>query len=221
MICAEQRCYMLEHLMDEVIYEPEVLTPEDLASAKEIKRTTPQNLLDAQVETTKWLEELGATPDAEIFMQVEEAVSRETFAALSANTDPNAQRNQLVKIKTPEAVRHLVGMLTAYDWHFVEQAKELRGYAVAQLVEETKHPDAKIRLRALELLGKVTEVALFTERVEVKKTEMSDAELEAKIKEKLNKMAQIIDVTDVTEVLDIKEKTTENLNPLSNAFDES
>ena len=158
---------MLEHLMDEVIYEPEVLTPEDLASAKEIKRTTPQNLLDAQVETTKWLEELGATPDAEIFMQVEEAVSRETFAALSANTDPNAQRNQLIKIKTPEAVRHLVGMLTAYDWHFVEQAKELRGYAVAQLVEETKHPDAKIRLRALELLGKVTEVALFTERVEV------------------------------------------------------
>jgi hypothetical protein len=156
-----------------------------------------------------------------IFMQVEEAVSRETFAALSANTDPNAQRNQLVKIKTPEAVRHLVGMLTAYDWHFVEQAKELRGYAVAQLVEETKHPDAKIRLRALELLGKVTEVALFTERVEVKKTEMSDAELEAKIKEKLNKMAQIIDVTDVTEVLDIKEKTTEQLNPLSNAFDES
>ena len=86
MICAEQRCYMLEHLMDEVIYEPEVLTSEDLASAKEIKRTTPQNLLDAQVETTKWLEELGATPDAEIFMQVEEAVSRETFAALSANT---------------------------------------------------------------------------------------------------------------------------------------
>jgi hypothetical protein len=91
-------------------------------------------------------------------------------------------------------------MLTAYDWHFVEQAKEIRGYAVAQLVEETKHPDAKIRLKALELLGKVTEVALFTERVEVKKTELSDAELEDRIKDKLERMAKIIDVTDVTEV---------------------
>ena len=73
-------------------------------------------------------------------------------------------------------------MLTAYDWAFVEQAKELRGYCIAQLLEETKHPEAKIRLRAVELLGKVTEVALFTERVEVKKTTMSDHELEQEIK---------------------------------------
>jgi hypothetical protein len=100
-------------------------------------------------------------------------------------------------------------MLSAYDWHFVEQAKELRGYAVSQLVEETKHPDAKIRLRALELLGKVTEVALFTERVEVKKTQMTDSELEQKIKDKLNKMAMIVDVTDVTDVIEMESKEDE------------
>ena len=88
-------------------------------------------------------------------------------------------------------------MLTAYDWHFVEQAKEIRGYAVAQLVEETKHPDAKIRLRALELLGKVTEVALFTDRVEVKNNALSDSELDSRIKEKLERMAKIVDITDV------------------------
>jgi hypothetical protein len=94
-------------------------------------------------------------------------------------------------------------MLTAYDWKFVEQATELRGYAVSQLLEETKHPDAKIRLKALELLGKVTEVALFTERVEVKKTDMTDAELDKRIKEKLERLAKIVDVTDVTDVTDI------------------
>ena len=82
-------------------------------------------------------------------------------------------------------MQHLVGMLTAYDWAFVEQAKELRGYAVAQILEEVKHPDARIRLKALDMLGKVTEVALFTERVEVKKAQMSDVELETRIKEKL------------------------------------
>jgi hypothetical protein len=48
------------------------------------------------------------------------------------------------------------------------------------------------------MLGKVTEVALFTERVEVKKTEMSDVELETRIKEKLNRFMGVIDVVDVT-----------------------
>jgi hypothetical protein len=47
------------------------------------------------------------------------------------------------------------------------------------------------------MLGKVTEVALFTERVEIKKTDMSDNELEQRIKEKLNKFMHVIDVVDV------------------------
>jgi hypothetical protein len=58
----------------------------------------------------------------------------------------------------------------------------------------------------LELLGKVTEVALFTERVEVKKTDMTDAELDKRIKEKLERLAKIVDVTDVTEVEIIDEE---------------
>ena len=49
------------------------------------------------------------------------------------------------------------------------------------------------------MLGTVTEVALFTERVEVKKETMSDVELEMRIKEKLNRFMGVIDVVDVTE----------------------
>ena len=110
---------------------------------------------------------------------------------------PDKQRNALVAIKVPEAVRHLTGMLTAYDWEFVNQAKELRGYAVAQIMEETKHPDAKIRLKALEMLGRVTEVALFTERVEIKKTDMTDEEIDRRIKDKLSRFMEVSDVIDV------------------------
>jgi len=75
----------------------------------------------------------------------------------------------------------------------MEQAKELRGYAVSQILEETKHPDARIRLKALDMLGRVTEVALFTDRMEIKKTQMSDTEIDAKIKEKLNKFMGVVD----------------------------
>ena len=84
-------------------------------------------------------------------------------------------------------------MLTAYDWEFVQQAKEIRGYAVSKLLEECESPNANIRLKALGLLGKVTEVGLFTDKVEVKKTDMSNEELDAKIKEKLQALSKAME----------------------------
>jgi hypothetical protein len=90
-------------------------------------------------------------------------------------------------------------MLTIYDWSFVEHARQLRGMAVAKILEETDHPDARIRLKALEMLGKVTEVGLFTERIEIKKTELSDVELDERIKQKLEVIQKTIEV-DATEV---------------------
>ena len=98
------------------------------------------------------------------------------------------------------AVRHLVGMLTAYDWEFVNQAKSLRGYAVAKILEEVENPSANIRLKALGLLGKITEVGLFTEKIEVKKTDLTEDEIDKKLKEKLAKFIGIedADVTDAT-----------------------
>jgi len=59
-------------------------------------------------------------------------------------------------------------------------------------------------------LGKVTEVGLFTEKIEIKKTELSDAELEARIKEKLGKFAKIVDITDVREVEEIECQSVDN-----------
>jgi hypothetical protein len=103
----------------------------------------------------------------------------------------------LTLLKTPESVRHLVTLLSAYDWEFVEQAKQMRGMAVAKIIEETNHPDARIRLKAIEMLGRVTEVALFTDRLEVKKTDMTDAEIDQKLQDKLDKLLNVIDV-DIT-----------------------
>jgi hypothetical protein len=103
-------------------------------------------------------------------------------------------------------------MLTAYDWEFIQQAKELRGYTVAKLVEETQHPNANIRLKALGLLGKVTEVGLFTEKIEVKKTDLTEDEIDKKLKEKL---ARFMDVTDA-DVIDVEHRTDDN-QPTANA----
>jgi hypothetical protein len=77
--------------------------------------------------------------------------------------------------------------------------------AVSHIVKEIQHPDARIRLKALEMLGKVTEVALFTDRISVKSEDVSDEELDKRIKEKLGKYMGAVDVvaTDVKEIEDV------------------
>jgi hypothetical protein len=171
---------MLEHLL--------VANPADFLSLEE---ATPNEVLSAQYATTKALEELGVLPDDEIERKTYEDTAKNAFLAMTAHLPAHEQKHALAKLEVPDAVKELVGMLTAYDWAFVEQAKELRGYAVAKITEETVHPDARIRLKALELLGKVTEVALFTDRSEVKQVGMSDKELDQELKTRLEKYIQL------------------------------
>jgi hypothetical protein len=188
---------MLEHLIAGA-FEPDV---EDATQAAPlpIEKVSPTATIDAQAKTAEWLKSIGLD-DEEIETKADAQAARKSFASLVTGQSTANTKAALTQITTPAAVQHLVGMLTAYDWQFMEQAKELRGYAVAQILEETKHPDAKVRLKALDMLGKVTEVALFTERITVKKEDVSDAELEARIKDKLNRFMQVVDVVDVSEV---------------------
>lgn len=184
---------MLNHLVN---FEPDVA---DTGDFKPLEKATPNEVLSAQFATADWLEKLGVTPDEEIVDGLEVASAREAFQSLVTVTDDEQKKQALVELKTPLAVRQLTGMLTAYDWEFVQQAKELRGYTVAKILEETTSNNPNIRLKALALLGKVTEIGLFTEKIEIKKTEMSDSELETRIKEKLNRFMQVVDVVDVHE----------------------
>ena len=187
---------MLDHLVhfDPEITAPENLQPLDDASAEEV--------LSAQYNTAELLSALGIESDEELDERQQKEAARDAFKVVVGPDSNEDTKAKLVQLKTPEAVRHLTGMLAAYDWEFVEMAKELRGYTVAKLVEETKSPNANIRLKALGLLGKVTEVGLFTEKIEVKKTDLTEEEIDRKLKEKL---AKFMDVTDA-EVIDVQEK---------------
>jgi len=187
---------MFEHLVQ---FNPEPTPPGIMTRLADAE---PGEVLAAQVTTASWLQELGVPPDDEVIDELEKADARKAFQALTTNTDTTEQKAALVQLKTPEAVRHITGMLTAYDWEFIEQAKELRGYTVAKLVEETTNANANIRLKALGLLGKVTEVGLFTDKIEVKKTDMTEDEIDKRLKEKLAKFMDVSDA-DVTDIVEI------------------
>jgi hypothetical protein len=184
---------MLDHL---VHFEPEVTSRDSFVKLDD---ASPEDILSAQVATEQWLAELGVDDDSVVADQHQTESARKAFGSLTTNADTTEQKAALAELKTPAAVRHLTGMLAAYDWEFIEMAQQLRGYTVAKILEETKSSNANIRLKALIALGKVTEVGLFTEQIEVKKVEMSDAEVEQRIKDKLAKFMGVIDVVDVSE----------------------
>jgi hypothetical protein len=183
---------MLEHLID---FEPEVGPLTDFTP---LEKVGVSETVDAKASTTEWLKSIGAVDEDEVISHAQTEAARKAFSSLVSATPAEITHTALAEIKTPQAVQHLVGMLTAYDWEFVEQAKALRGYCVAKILEEVENPSANIRLKALGLLGKVTEVGLFTDKVEIKQTEMSDAEIEQRIKDKLNKFMQVVDVVDIS-----------------------
>jgi hypothetical protein len=57
-----------------------------------------------------------------------------------------------------------------------------------KLIEETENPDPRIRIRALELLGKVSDVGLFAEKSEVTITHQTSDDLKEKLREKLARL---------------------------------
>ena len=68
-----------------------------------------------------------------------------------------------------------------------------------KLIIETENPDARVRLKALELLGKFSDVGLFTERSEVTITHQSTDDLKSRLREKLQKLRTIdVQAQDVT-----------------------
>ena len=75
--------------------------------------------------------------------------------------------------------KYLSAMLDAYDQEIVKNATSLRIYVTNRLLEESNHKDARVRIKALELLGKLSDVGAFTEKAEVlyKNKTVQDIEL--------------------------------------------
>ena len=182
----------LEHLVNAAAadYTPETFSGETFDP---LENLTPAQTLNAQHKTSKWLESFQ-DDDEVTLTEAQEEKTTDAFNAL-VRSDPQA-KNRLLQLDLPEEIKAAVGMVTAYQWKFVEQAENLRSMAVSKIVKEIEHPDARIRLKALEMLGKVTEVALFTDRIAVKSEDVTDEELDARIKEKLGRYMGAVDVVD-------------------------
>ena len=195
----KEEVLLLQHLItaDEADFVP---TPEEgEPQLTPLEKLSAAETLNAKIKTTDFLSEITKDDETKITEAVETRAV-EAFGSFITNA-PDAKQ-KILELQLPEEVRSSVAMLSQYQWQFVKQAEELRSMAVAKIVKETDHPDARIRLKALDMLGKVTEVALFTERVEVKKVDETSEELDARIKAKLAKYMGIVDAVP-KEIIDV------------------
>jgi hypothetical protein len=96
----------------------------------------------------------------------------------------------------PAAVILTHNILDEFAHAAVDRALQIRHLVTNKLIIESDNPDPRVRLRALELLGKVSDVGLFSDRSEVVITHQSSSELEDKLRSKLRNLmdrAAIID----------------------------
>lgn len=109
---------------------------------------------------------------------------------------------------TPASLVLTNNILQEFGHAVAESAVQIRHLVTNKLLLESENADPRIRMRALELLGKISDVGLFAEKSEVTVTHQSTEDLRDKLRDKLEKLINPEDaVTDAEyeEVLDGEE----------------
>ena len=195
-----------------IIVEPELNVP--------IKKGKPSADLKTRVEaaanTAKELGEHGI--DLEPTKEDKDAAARLSVAYAD---DPEDVSKKVTEKKmstlTPASLILTDNILKEFGRSVVESSVQIRHLVTNKLIEETENPDPRVRIRALELLGKISDVGLFAEKSEVTITHQSTDDLRERLRSKLTKLvnpvedAAVIDGTpiDVDEELGLDEEKGE------------
>jgi len=88
-------------------------------------------------------------------------------------------------LSTPGVILHIKTLLDTYDKAVLQSSAQLRTYVTNRLIEDSGNPDPRIRLKCYELLGKISDVGLFTDKTEITMKHRPTEELEQLLRERL------------------------------------
>ena len=120
-------------------------------------------------------------------------------ADLLTGTQKSNTPKTVTKSQEAAAAHYLV---KKFDFQAFEDALQARNFITNKLIELADNGDPKIELKALELLGKHSDIGLFTERSEITIHHTTSQSLENSIKERVKRLLNT-DVTDVTPLDDL------------------
>jgi hypothetical protein len=115
-----------------------------------------------------------------------------------------ARRKATKELQQPETAFAASLFLKTYANRVAADVQEVRSAITAKLMEIANCGDPRYELKALELLGKHSDVGLFTERSEITINHRSSDDLEDAIKERIKRLlnSDVVDVTPLAESLD-------------------
>lgn len=164
------------------------LTPDvGVPMAPEVKNIDLHERVKATAATADLLEEHGldTTPNAE-----DRDVASGLSSAYAANpelTSKTVNSNRATRL-TPASMQLTRSILDEFSHAIVNNSVEIRRLVTNKLILESDNADPRVRIRALELLGKITDVGLFTEKTEVTITHQSTEDLRKKLREKFERI---------------------------------
>lgn len=141
--------------------------------------TTPEELkgfrekAEALLNTVEELESHG------LEVEVTDSDRLESHMAVTTGVLPAA------KDITPGAIKHVNAILSEFDREVLDVHRRLRNYVTNKLVIDSANDDPRTRLKALELLGKVSGVGLFSERIDVNVTQRTVKDIEIELRKTL------------------------------------
>lgn len=142
---------------------------------------------EAACQTINLLEEHGL----EVNPTEEDRASTAVLVEAYAKDEEKASKkvtDRRTSTLTPAVLVETNAILKEFGQIVATHAAEIRHLVTNKLIIETENADPRVRLRALELLGKITDVGLFTERKEVTVTHQNTNDIQEKLREKLEKL---------------------------------
>jgi len=141
----------------------------------------------AAAETAKLLSHHGLDIDVDSNDKDVAAALATSYAEDPEGTSKQATASRVSKL-TPATLLLTDKILKDFGHSVVESSVQLRHLVTNKLIEESDNPDARIRIRALELLGKISDVGLFAEKSEVTITHQTTDDIKEKLRTKLTKL---------------------------------
>ena len=182
--------------------EPNLDKPIPVVAQKQAGKTLSERMKIAG-NTALLLRELGVeenvTPE-------EDAQAKAMFAKMDDTDDTATQPSpEEASMNQIGVAMKLGSYISEYEKQVVADKIQVRTVVINRLMEISKDEDNRTALKALELLGKASD--LFTERSEITITHKSSDELRAAIKERIAQLMQM-------QKLDNKSKTENRLAQL-------
>lgn len=142
---------------------------------------------DAASETAKELSSHGVDLDP---TKEDKDIAAKIVTAYADNPDATSKKvtDKKIATLTPASLVLTNNILKEFGQSVVESSLHIRHLVTNKLLLETENPDPRVRMRALELLGKISDVGLFAEKSEVTITHQSTGDLREKLRGKLQRL---------------------------------